>query len=77
LCDLRGHKIYYLVMGLSERALEPYLERLERKQQVQVVCMGLAPSYRALVRKHFPNARVVADRFHVRRAGTTFSARCA
>jgi hypothetical protein len=36
LCDLRGHKIYYLVMGLSERALEPYLERLERKQQVQV-----------------------------------------
>jgi transposase len=65
LCDLRGHKIYDLVLGRSERALEPYLERLEGKQQVQVVCIDLAPSYRALVRKHFPNARVVADRFHV------------
>jgi len=25
--------------------------------------MDLAPSYRALVRKHFPQARIVADRF--------------
>lgn len=27
--------------------------------------MDLAASYRALVRKHFPQARIVADRFHV------------
>ena len=27
--------------------------------------MDLAPRYRALVRKHFPQARIVADRFHV------------
>lgn len=27
--------------------------------------MDLAPVYRSLVRKHFPNARIVADRFHV------------
>ena len=27
--------------------------------------MDLASSYRALVRKHFPQARIVADRFHV------------
>jgi transposase len=25
----------------------------------------LAASYRALVKKHFPQARIVADRFHV------------
>ena len=30
--------------------------------------MDLAAGYRALVRKHFPQARIVADRFHVIRA---------
>jgi len=64
-CDLRNHKIYDVVLGRSELALEAYLERLEGKSEVKVVCMDLAPAYRSLVRKHFPNAMIVADRFHV------------
>lgn len=32
---------------------------------MRVVCLDLSSTYRALVRKHFPNARIVADRFHV------------
>ncbi len=65
LCDLRRHKVYDLVLGRSELSLEAYLARLEGKNQVRVVCMDLSSTYRALVRKHFPNARIVADRFHV------------
>ena len=38
---------------------------LEGKTEVRVVCMDLASNYRSLVRLHFPNARIVADRFHV------------
>jgi transposase len=64
-CDLRNHRIYDVAMGRSEAALERWLERLEGKAEVRVVCMDLASVYRALVRKHFPNARIVADRFHV------------
>ena len=64
-CDLRNHKVYDVVLGRSETALESYLNRLEGKQQVEVVCMDLATAYRSLVRKHFPQARIVADRFHV------------
>ena len=64
-CDLRNHKVYDVVLGRSEAALEAYLSRLEGKDEVQVVCMDLASVYRSLVRKHFPNARIVADRFHV------------
>ena len=55
-CDLKNHKVYDVVPGRSEAALEYYLERLEGKQQVKLVCMDLAPGYRALVRKHFPGA---------------------
>jgi transposase len=53
-CDLRNHSVFGVVPGRSEASLENYLNRLERKDQVRVVCMDLAPSYRALVRKHFP-----------------------
>jgi transposase len=52
-------------LGRSEASLESYLQKLEGKDQVEVVCMDLAVGYRALVRKHFPKARIVADRFHV------------
>ena len=64
-CDLKNHKVHDVVLGRSEASLEGYLARLEGKHLVQVVCMDLATSYRALVRKHFPQAKIVADRFHV------------
>jgi transposase len=64
-CDLKNHKVHDVVLGRSEAALENYLARLEEKERVQVVCMDLSASYRALVKKHFPQARIVADRFHV------------
>jgi len=65
LCDLRRHKVFDVVLGRSELSLEAYFQCLEGKAGVRVVCMDLSSSYRALVRKHFPNARIVADRFHV------------
>ena len=64
-CDLRGHKIFDVVLGRSEAALEGYLAKLPGKDRVRIVCMDLASVYRALVRKHFPKAKIVADRFHV------------
>ncbi|HVT95642.1 MAG TPA: ISL3 family transposase [Bryobacteraceae bacterium] len=64
-CDLKNRSVYDVVPGRSEKSLESYLEKLEGKHLVKVVCMDLAAVYRALVRKHFPQARIVADRFHV------------
>lgn len=65
LVDLRHHKVYDVVLGRSELALEAYLQALQGKDAVKLVCMDLASVYRAIVRKHFPHARIVADRFHV------------
>ena len=64
-CDLKNHKIYDVVLGRTELSLDAYLQRLEGKDQVRVVCMDLASVYRSIARKHFPNAVIVADRFHV------------
>ncbi len=65
LCDLKNHKVQDVVLGRSEAALDSYLTNLQGKHLVEVVCMDLAAGYRALVRKHFPQAKIVADRFHV------------
>ena len=64
-CDLKNHKVYDVVLGRSELSLEAYLQRLKGKSAVQLVAMDLSPTYRSIVQKHFPNARIVADRFHV------------
>lgn len=64
-CDLRAHSVFDVVLGRSQAALEHYLANLPGKDRVRVVCMDLASVYRAIVRKHFPHAKIVADRFHV------------
>ena len=64
-CDLKNHSVYDVVLGRSEAALESYLVKLVGKDLVQVVCMDLSATYRSLVRKYLPYARIVADRFHV------------
>jgi transposase len=64
-CDLKKHRVFELALGRSEKALEPFLRSLKGKERVKVVCIDLSSSYRAIVRKYFPNARIVSDRFHV------------
>ena len=65
LCDLKNHTVYDVVLGRSEAALEAYLQKLEGKDKVLVVCMDLSSTYRSIVEKYFPHALIVADRFHV------------
>lgn len=65
LCDLRSNKIFDVVKGRYANDLKKYLDALPGKDKVRVVCMDLSNSYRSLVRNYFPNAKIVADRFHV------------
>ena len=64
-CDLKNHKIFDIVKGRKEAELSDYLAQLTGKENVTMVCMDLSSTYRSIVRKHFPNAKIVADRFHV------------
>ena len=63
--DLKNHKVFDVVLGRSELSLRRYLQRLPGKDQVQVIVMDLSATYRSIARRYFPNATIVADRFHV------------
>ena len=65
LCDLRRHKIYDILPGKAESALQDHLLRIPDRRNVKIVVMDLSASYRSLVRSYFPNALIVTDRFHV------------
>lgn len=65
LVDLKNHKVFDVVLGRSEKALAPYLKSLPGRDNVRVVVMDLSETYRSIVKKYFPNAMIVADRFHV------------
>ena len=64
-CDLKNRRIFEVQPGRSEADLACFLSKLKGRERVKVVCMDLSSSYRSLVRRFFPNARIVADRFHV------------
>ncbi|TVQ80282.1 MAG: ISL3 family transposase [Bradymonadales bacterium] len=65
LVDLRNRKVFDVILGRSERSLASSLSRLPERNQVQVVVMDMAETYRSIARKYFPNALIVTDRFHV------------
>jgi transposase len=63
--DLKNHKVFDVVLGRSELSLRAYLRRLKGRDKVQIVVMDLSETYRSIVKKYFPNAMIVTDRFHV------------
>jgi transposase len=64
-CNLKKHKIFDIVKGKSKKDLANYLDQLPGKDRIKVVCIDLSSSYRHLIQRYFPNAKIVADRFHV------------
>lgn len=65
LVDLRHHKVFDVVLGRSETSLRSYLKRLPGREKVRVIVMDLSETYRRIAQQYFPNAIIVADRFHV------------
>jgi transposase len=64
-CDLANNRIFDVVEGKSAADLEDFLSKLKGRKKVKMVCIDLCSAFRSLVRRYFPNAILVADRFHV------------
>ena len=65
ICNLGNNKVFDVTLGRTDLSLSSYLKNLRGKENVKVVVMDMAEVYRQAVKKHFPNAKIVSDRFHV------------
>jgi transposase len=63
-CDLHRRRVFDISPGRSEAELSSYLRSLRGRDRVRVVCIDLSNSYRSMIRRWFPRAMIVADRFH-------------
>lgn len=68
--DIGGRKLREAVLGKTHAALELGLEHIEGRRNVQWVAIDMSDTYRGFALKQFPNARIVADKFHVLRLFT-------
>jgi transposase len=64
-CNLSKNKIFDIAKGRSVSELANYLNQLPGKEHVKVICIDLSSTYRHIIKQYFPNAKIVADRFHV------------
>lgn len=65
LTDIRNGKVFDVTLGRSDAALSRYLSGLKGRHQVKIVVMDLSETYRSIVKKFFPQAKIISDRFHV------------
>jgi transposase len=67
LTDVKKRELFEIALGKSTKALVEQLKDIPGREKVQLVVMDLSSGYRALARQLFPNAEIVADKFHVLR----------
>lgn len=65
--DIRGHRLFELVDGRTIQQLETSLAHVKGAENVRLVALDMSDAYKGFARRTFPNARLVADKFHVLR----------
>lgn len=67
LVDHSNERVYDLLDGRSKADLDSAFRKMVGKDNVELFTMDMSTTYKSAVRRHFPNAEIVIDRFHVQR----------
>jgi transposase len=67
LVDLKNHRVMELVDGRHGAVLEASLADIPGREHVRFVVLDMSDAFRSFARRFFPDARLVADKFHVLR----------
>jgi transposase len=65
--DLKKRHLFEMALGKDTKSLIEQLESIPGRENVRIVAIDLSNGYRAFVKKLFPNALIVADKFHTLR----------
>ena len=65
--DVRNRRLFEVVEGRTIKQLVSGLSNTEGRDNVRLVALDMSDAYKSFARSFFPNARLVADKFHVLR----------
>jgi len=65
--DMNKKRLYEMVQGKDTKTFLQELQHLEGRENVKLVAMDMSSTYKKFVQDFFPNAMIVADKFHVLR----------
>ena len=65
--DIKNERVMEVVDGIRGQDLEYDLKYIPGRENVRVVALDLSDSFKSFVKRFFPNAQIVADKFHVLR----------
>lgn len=65
--DIDTKRMFEMAHGKDGRSLIEQTLQIEGREKVKTVVIDMSSSYKAFARKMFPNAKLVADKFHVLR----------
>lgn len=68
--DYPNKRLRELAFGKLKGEVIPQITMIEGRENVRNVVLDMSDSYRSLVKEFFPNARLIADKFHVLRLVT-------
>lgn len=68
--DLKKKRAFEMVQGKDHLSLTDQLKEIPGRENVKVVVMDMSGCYKSFVKRFFPNAVIVADKFHVLRLFT-------
>ncbi len=68
--DLKARRTFELVHGKDHRSLLDGFKDIPGRENVKIVVIDMSSTYKSFVKQFFPNAKLVADKFHVMRLFT-------
>lgn len=66
-CDLKKKRLFEMCKGKDTKSLLEIMDQYPGRERVEAVVIDLSNGYRSIVQKMFPNARIIADKFHALR----------
>lgn len=69
-CDLKKRRLFEMCLGKDKRSILAQVNHIPGREAVKVVVIDLSNGYLSLVKELFPNAKIIADKFHALRLVT-------
>lgn len=65
--DMTNKRLRHVVLGKDRASIKKQIEHIPGRENVKWVTLDLSETYKGFIFDHFPNAQMVADKFHVLR----------